>query len=113
MRRREAEVGRCRLVLERDENGDRVGRLVGEIDLFNAGELAELVRPLGGGPGTILDLEQITFVDLVAARTLVGLVGGPDGVQVVASPDSPCGRLLGWLASSPDVRLPDADGADV
>jgi STAS domain len=111
VRRREREVGRCHLVLDRGENGALIGRLVGEIDRLNAGELAELLRPMQEAPGVALDLEQITFVDLTAARALAALVDAPNGVQVVASPGSPCGRLLSWLASFADVRLPDDDGA--
>jgi STAS domain len=110
VRRREGGVGRCHVVLERGENGDRVGRLVGEIDLFNAGELAELVRPLQDAPEAVLDLDPVTFVDLAAARALVDLAGLPAGVRFVASPDSPCGRLLGWLARL-QVAGPQDDGA--
>jgi hypothetical protein len=91
-------------VLERDEHGEQIARLVGELDLFNTGELAELLRPLQEPPGVALDLEQIAFVDLAAARALAALVDVPNGLQVVASPDSPCGRLLAWLASSPDAE---------
>jgi STAS domain len=111
VRRRERDVGRCRLVLERNESGDPVGRLVGEIDLFNAHELAELVRPLQDAPGVMLDLDSITFVDLEGARALVALSATPDGVQFVASPDSPCGRLLGWLAPFAGGRPRQDNGA--
>jgi hypothetical protein len=113
VRRRERGVGRCHLVLDRGENGTPVGRLVGEIDRFNAGELAELLRPMhdAPAPGVALDLEQITFVDLTAARALAALVDVSNGVRVVASPGSPCGRLLAWLASSPDVPPRDDEGA--
>jgi anti-anti-sigma regulatory factor len=87
-------------VLERNGR-PRVARLVGELDRFEADGLPALLGPALSVPGVVLDLDQVTFVDLVGGRALLDLVGRPDGIRVVASQETPCARLLGWLSAEP------------
>jgi anti-anti-sigma regulatory factor len=87
-------------VLERNGR-PRVARLVGELDRFDAAMLPRLLGPALTVPDVVLDLDQVTFVDLTAGRALIELVGRPDGNRVVASPETPCARLLGWLSAEP------------
>jgi hypothetical protein len=87
----------CRLVLQRTGDGSPIHRLVGELDLFDANDLSLILRPVLLTPDAVLDLDGLAFADLAGCRALLALVGPPDGERVIASPGTPCGRLLGWL----------------
>jgi hypothetical protein len=97
-------VGRCCLLLESGADGGPIGRLVGELDLFNAGELPDVLCPVLASPGAVLDLDRVTFVDLTAARVLLSLVGAPVEILLVASPGTPCARVLAWLVGQGEER---------
>ena len=99
MRRIERRIGgQCRLALERDRNGGWSARIDGELDRFDAEDLTGVLGSVLLSPDVSLDLDGVTFLDLAAGRVLRALVDSPDGIRVVASASTPCGRLLAWLA---------------
>jgi hypothetical protein len=99
VRRSERRIGgQCRLVLERDRNGGWTARLAGDLDRFDAGDLTSALGSVLLSSEVSVDLDGVTFLDLAAGRVLQAFVGSADGVRVVASPSTPGGRLLAWLA---------------
>jgi hypothetical protein len=109
---RNERVEGCRLVLRRAGDGPPLALLVGELDRFDVEDLPRILRPFLVSEDAVLDLDEVSFVDLAGCRALLALVGPPDGVRVLASPGTPCGRLLAWLAAETHED-PDATSSEL
>ncbi|MEO5874911.1 MAG: STAS domain-containing protein [Streptosporangiaceae bacterium] len=95
---------------QREEEGASIVRPVGEVDVFTAPILRELLVKLveGGARRVIIDLSDVTFLDSTGLAILVGIwqrVRNHDGFFAVAAANERIERVLRTTRLDQSLRL--------
>ena len=80
----------------RDDDGSRLVSVSGEVDLTSASDLRDALE--SGLPRLVVDLSNVTFIDMSGLRCLVDAAGVHEAVALITSPR--VARLLDLTATA-------------